>query len=249
MLSSLQPLVTPGVLVALIALVFAGVVKGTAGFGPALVAIPVLVQIFPPKPALTAFSIPLLISNLYMIVQGGIPRQFVAEYRSFILIVLLATIGGVVSLVSLPMNVLYVGISVYILGFLLIDVATSGDPYRVRGLRPAIGVATGFLGGSVSMGGLPLATYLSALDLDKRVFTAGLVLILFLHNGLRLLALSMTDLFHIREIVMGIGFFIPLTLGVLGGIRVRTHISESRFQQVVRGILFINAIQLLLKVI
>jgi uncharacterized membrane protein YfcA len=119
-----------------------------------------------------------------VIVQGGIPRQFVAEYRWFILIVLLATIGGVVSLVSLPTNVLYVGIAVYILGFLLIDVATSGDSYaRVRGLRPAIGVATGFLGGSVSMGGLPLATYLSALDLDKRVFAAGLVLILFLHRS------------------------------------------------------------------
>jgi uncharacterized membrane protein YfcA len=249
MLSSIQPLLTLGVLVAAITLFFAGVVKGITGFGPALVAIPVLVQVFPPKPALTAFSIPLLISNLYMVVQSGVPRQFIAEYKSFILIILLATVGGVVSLVSLPVTILYVGIAVYILGFLLFDVFTSGDSYaRVRGLRPAIGIMTGFLGGSVSMGGLPLATYLNALDLDKRVFATGLVLILLLHNGLRLFALSITDLFRASELVMGVGFFIPLALGVFGGIRIRAHISESRFQQLVRGTLFVSAIKLLLEV-
>jgi uncharacterized membrane protein YfcA len=246
----IQSIVSFGVVFAALTLAFAGVVKGITGFGPALVAVPVLVQVFPPKIALTAFSIPLLLSNLYMVLQNGLPREFVFEYKWFILIILGSTVVGVVGLASLPTNALYLSISVYILGYLLIDrlSSDSASPRR-RGVRPAIGVATGILGGSVNMGGLPLATYLSSLDLDKQVFATGLVLVLFLHNCVRLLALSASDLFHLREIILGTGFFVPVALGVYGGIQLREHVSEALFERLVKGLLVVSALKLVLEVV
>lgn len=53
------------------------ILKGTVGFAVGLVLISGLVKLVSPKLALVALSIPVLLSNVIILVYDGVPRKFV----------------------------------------------------------------------------------------------------------------------------------------------------------------------------
>jgi len=77
-LTSMELLLAVGVLL------LGGILKGTVGFAVGLVTISGLVQLFPPKLALVALSIPFLLSNVIVLVRDGVPRRFVRQQLPFI---------------------------------------------------------------------------------------------------------------------------------------------------------------------
>jgi len=64
-------------------LLLGGLLKGTVGFAVGLVAVAGLVQLFPPKVASVALTIPFLLSNVAVLLRDGVAWDFVRGQMSF----------------------------------------------------------------------------------------------------------------------------------------------------------------------
>ena len=231
-----------------VVLVLAGVVKGTLGFGPALVSVPVLVQVFDPKVAIAAFSIPMLVGNLVVLWRDGVSWAEVRPRWRLVGVVFLTTVVGAVGLIALPADALSLAVGVGVLGYLAVTHRSDGGAFAAYAGRPwseyVAGSVTGVLGGALGMGGLPLATYLDARGLERDAFTLVLVVLLTLNNSVRITALWAGGLFARAELLLGAAFVVPLFLGVLAGVRLRRHVSADRFETLVRLVLLVSALRL-----
>lgn len=229
-------------------LVLAGVVKGTLGFGPALVSVPVLVQVFDPKVAIAAFSIPMLIGNLVILWRDGIPWADVRLRTRLVGSVFLATVVGAVGLLALPADVLSLVVGLAVLGYLVVTYRTGTDAFEDYANHPwaeyAMGSTAGVLGGALGMGGLPLATYLDAQGLERDAFTLVLVTLLALNNTVRIAALWGGGSFTSAELTLGAAFVAPLFVGVVGGVRLRKHVPAGRFEVLVHVVLLVSGMRL-----
>jgi len=234
--------------VVIVVLLLAGIVKGTIGFGPALVSVPVLVQAFDPKVAIAAFSIPMLIGNLVILWRDGVSWGEIRPHARLVGTVFLATIVGAVGLVALPADLLSLTVGVAVLAYLVVaHRSADGTLIRYathRWSEYALGSVGGVLGGALGMGGVPLATYLDARELDRDVFTLVLVTLLALNNSVRLAALWGGGLFTRAEFALGAAFVPPLFLGVVGGVRLRKHIPADRFEALVHLVLLVSGLRL-----
>lgn len=229
-------------------LVLAGLVKGVLGFGPALVSIPVLVQVFDPRAAIAAFSIPMLIANLVIVWQDGLSWAVIRPRWRLIVIVFLTTIVGAIGLITLPADLLSLVVGVGVLCYLLASHRSNGRRITTYASRTrseyVAGSVTGILGGALGMGGLPLATYLDARDLSRDAFTLLLVVLLALNNSVRITTLWAGDVLGRTELILGAAFVFPLFLGVLVGVRLRRRIPAARFETLVRLVLLVSALRL-----
>ena len=229
-------------------LVLAGVVKGTLGFGPALVSVPVLVAVFDPKVAIAAFSIPMLVGNLVILRRDGVSWAEIRPRWRLVGVVFLTTVVGAVGLIALPADALSLAVGVGVLGYLAGTHRSDGGVIAAYTGRPwseyVAGSVAGVLGGALGMGGLPLATYLDARGLERDAFTLVLVVLLTLNNSVRMAALWAGGLFARAELVLGAAFVAPLSLGVLAGVRLRRYIPADRFETLVRLVLLVSALRL-----
>lgn len=147
-----------------------GIVKGTTGFGFALFSIPLLVHFIPIKslvPIVTLFN---LFSSIQIIVQSKRLRL----NRSIVLLsvtgILGVTIGSLV-LKFLPDKwlKLMTAAMLIVLSFMFL----AGYRFRIHKFRRGnalAGLISGFLGGSTSVSGPPLALFLTSLKLDTARF-------------------------------------------------------------------------------
>lgn len=226
----------------------AGLVKGTLGFGPALVSVPVLVQVFDPKVAIAAFSIPMLAGNLVILWRDGVSWDVIRPRMRLVGVVLLTTVVGAAGLVALSADVLSLVVGVGVLGYLLATHRSDGSRLAAHANSAwseyAVGSVAGVLGGALGMGGLPLATYLDARGLERDAFTLLLVVLLTLNNSVRIAALWVGGLFTRAELTLGVAFLAPLTVGVVAGVRLRRHVSADRFETLVRLVLLVSALRL-----
>lgn len=240
--------VTLAGVVVLCVLVFAGLVKGTIGFGPALVSVPVLVQVFEPKVAIAAFSIPMLVANLVILWRDDLQLAQVRRWRRLIAAVFVATVVGAVGLVALPADVLSLVVGVAVLGYLAVTHLSGEGTFTGyathRWSEYGVGGVAGVLGGALGMGGLPLATYLDARKLERDAFTVVLVVLLTMNNSVRIAALWTGGIFTAAEVRLGVAFVVPLFAGVLVGVRLRKRIPADRFGTLVHLVLLVSAVRL-----
>jgi hypothetical protein len=236
------------VAVVAVVLVLAGVVKGTIGFGPALVSVPVLVQAFDPKVAIAAFSVPMLVGNLVILWRDGVSWAAIRPHARLLGAVFLATVVGAVGLLTLPADALSLVVGVAVLAYLGVTYGSTGDRLvryaTTRRSEYVMGGVAGVLGGALGMGGVPLAAYLDARDLERDVFTLVLVSLLAVNNSVRLAALWGGGLFAGAELALGVAFVPPLFLGVVGGVRLRKHVPADRFETLVHLVLLVSAVRL-----
>jgi hypothetical protein len=229
-------------------LILAGLVKGVLGFGPALVSIPVLVQVFDPRAAIAAFSIPMLIANLVIVWRDGLSWAVIRPRWRLVAVVFLTTIVGAVGLITLPADLLSLVVGIGVLCYLLLTQRSGGEKLatyaREAWSEYVAGSVAGVLGGALGMGGLPLAAYLDARGLERDAFTLLLVVLLALNNSVRITALWAGDVFGRTELLLGAAFVSPLFLGVLAGVRVRQYIPADRFEILVRLVLLVSALRL-----
>lgn len=229
-------------------LALAGLVKGTLGFGPALVSVPVLVAVFDPKVAIAAFSIPMLVGNLVIVWRDGVSWAEIRPRWRLVGVVFLTTVVGAVGLIALPADALSLAVGVGVLGYLAVTHRSDGGTLAAYASRPwseyIAGSVGGVLGGALGMGGLPLATYLDARGLERDAFTLVLVVLLTLNNSVRIAALWAGGLFARPELVLGAAFVAPLFFGVLAGVRLRRYIPVDRFETLVRLVLLVSALRL-----
>ncbi len=155
-------------------IVVAGFIQGLTSFGFALLSVPVLALMLPIKEVVPLVVLLSLVTNI--LILGTCFRD--VQLRKIVVLILAslaATPLGVYSLVVLDSAVvkLFAGVVILVVALLFL----TGKTFPVRKETLAfipVGLASGFLNGSISMSGPPLALFLTNQGATQRAFRANI---------------------------------------------------------------------------
>jgi uncharacterized membrane protein YfcA len=246
-LSGIAPHVLVGVI---LVLALAGLIKGTLGFGLPLVAISLLSNVVEIHLALALVTLPIVLSNLWLGLQGG---DFPGTLRKYWMVVLAIGVGifaGSRVLVGIDKNLLMFLLGTVIIVFALAEQFNSGaglviPPHAERRWGIAAGLVAGLMGGLSTAYGPPLIMYLTALRLPKEVYIGTLGVIWFFASIFLVAAFSSVKILTPYTAVLSAFSVIPVFIGMALGKRLRARIDQHLFQRLTLIALVILALNLL----
>ncbi|QIL81178.1 sulfite exporter TauE/SafE family protein [Diaphorobacter sp. HDW4A] len=225
-------------------------VFGMTGFGAAMVAIPVLVQLMPLQHA-----VPMVV--LFDLACTGLVgvknwrRVSVPELARVLPWMILGIALGATLLSKLPPKwpLIALGVFVLIMCVRNLQAAASG---RVAPLRPFWAIPFGALGGVFSAlfgtGGPIYTIYLSRRLPDVDQFRASISVIIFLSSVSRALVFGASGAYAEHSILMVAGMLLPVALlGVLVGSKVRTRVSQAMLKRFIVVLLAASGVAVLYK--
>jgi|GEM_PF-141725 len=235
----------PATLSTVCAVVFlGGLVKGTAGFGYAIVSTAVLATLFSPTVAVVVMILPMLVGNLRLLGEldrAEVPRCL-ARFWPYILGAAVGTLAGMALLGRVPRPVLAFGLGLFTLGYVAAAqpwVALPGEAWvRDRCFRPgtAAKLGVGLLSGAVfgtTNAAVQIVAYLDSLELDRSTFVGVLAMILVGISVLRLAAAWGLGLFAAGEtapaalVALSAVAALPGLAGVAAGQRLRRRLADA----------------------
>jgi hypothetical protein len=231
------------------ALCCGGFIKGALGVGTPLLTVPMMAQVLPPQMAIAIMAIPVVVANLWQFAQAERSSAVVARFWPTLAAILVGTWIGVKILSVIDEKTLLVLVGVAVIAFALLQ----GSRFRLhlpdRLVKPAgvlFGGASGVIGGVSSFFGPMLITYLISIrGLAKNQFVST---ISFLYVGAVVswtITLYIYDILDQRLLLYSTFATLPVTLGLIVGQRLRGHISEAGFRNLILVILVISGASML----
>lgn len=204
---------TEGLMLLAFGALLAGVVRGFAGFGTAMIYLPFAGQVLGPFEALTTLIVKDLTAPLI-----HVPRALKDGHPGDVLRL------GVGALVALPFGVWVLSIvepevfrwSVSAVTLVLLVILVLGIRYRgpiTRGLIYVTGAIGGFLGGAVGLPGPPIILLYMASTLPAAVVRANSTLYLILADILLLIVLWWNGYLVSSALALGVLMIFPYLLG------------------------------------
>jgi uncharacterized membrane protein YfcA len=225
-------------------------VRGIAGFGSGMIAVPLLTLIAP----ITAV-VPVVVSLDYIGSASQSVRNLhdIAWREQAVLVPFMLTgiLGGLYLFTMVPTWVLAKTLGIVVIAFGIYQLL----PLPL-GLRPAggsrivaacCGVLGGLLGTLFGTGGPFYAMYLNMRALDRTAFRATFALNFLIDGGIRLIAYAVLGLIS-RETFLHIAAALPIAAaGLFAGGRIQTGLSQRTFVQIIGMVLLGGGIALLLR--
>lgn len=235
-------------IVACVGLFGVGLVKGIAGFGTGLLAIPIVSKLFSPALALGVLSVTLWLTNVHLAAERGLPRRVLATHKGHVIVAVTASVIGVLGVTVLPEFVIYLALGGYISLYLAsrnVSLGVGALANRFRGDILAGGVG-GFITGAFLSGGPVFVSYFQSLEITEEEFVAALSFVFTLTMMVRIFPLYATGSFGVSQTLVGLGFLVPMSVGVATGDRLRPHVPHDAFDRFVELLLAAVAANLLL---
>ena len=223
-------------------------VKGVAGIGLPLVAVPLLTVLVNLKTAVTMTTVPIIGSNFIQSIQGGRFPHLVKRFWTLLLPLFVAIIVGTRLLVVLPERVLDLIIGVAVIS---IPLVLHFSPHiRVtraheRWANPLIGIGSSLLGGISTFYGPPIMLYVFGMRLPKDEFIPTISLMYTVAGIGMLFGIYANRVATLSEIGVAFLMLIPTAIGMWIGRFVRVQLSERRFQQLIVAIYVITGVTFL----
>ncbi len=232
---------------ALAILALAFFIRGIAGFGSGLIAIPLLALLFPLPLVVPVMA---LLDYLAAATHGIRHRQRIV-WRD-ILPLIPFTLAGVLTALYLLRNLdtesLNTALGVFVLLYAL---------YSLSGLRPRRAhtriwaIPAGVIGGLVSAlfgtGGPFYVIYLQLRGLDKTAFRASIATVFLIDGGMRISGYFITGLAGLDIILLTLAALPVMLLAMYAGGHVHTGISQQAFSRLISLLLIGSGIALLLR--
>jgi len=230
-----------------IAVIFiAYIIKGLSGFGSGLIAIPLLVFIFP-----ITFIVPVLGLLNY---SGTLMQSFHLRKQvswKDILPLIPFTLGGIAIAIWLLVNVDEKVLVRVLAGFVLCYSIYSLLPLpEFKGGRKwAIfsGAFGGMVGALFGTGGPFYVVYLKMRQLNKTQFRASIAMIFFFDGGVRIIGYALNGLYTPQVLWMLLMLFPVLFTGMYVGHHLHIKFEQKKFNQVISVLLMVSGLMLLYK--
>lgn len=224
---------------AIVAVFVAAFVMACAGFGFGMVAVPFLLFLMPHQEVVAV-----------VIILSGCISAYVAwdarrHIRPRLLLPLAA--GGVV---GIPMGVwvlkhidptLYkagAGAIIALLALMLV-LGWRKPVARQHLVLFPLGIVSGIMGGSMTIGGPPIILFLTSQGTQKEVFRANLITYFFIMNCWGAVVLTASGLFT-RPVFVSAGLLaLPMLIGAYLGARMAHRVPEQSFRQAVLWLVFV----------
>lgn len=209
-----------------------GLVKGAAGLGLPLVAVPLLSFALPLKTSVALAIVPIFTTNVAQSFQGGLAKTTFRRFWPAWLTVLAVIAIAAQALVAVDERILYT-----ILGTTLILMTVTLryrptlkiGPALEEWTSPLAAAAGGLLGGFTGIYGPPFMIYLASLRMKKGEFVAAISQFFVAGNiGLTLGLLSFGGA-DLRDLALSAIATVPAYLGLWLGQRIHARLDESRF--------------------
>ena len=223
------------------------VVRGIAGFGSGLIAIPLLVMAMP-----ITVAVPLVVALDFLAsASHGIKDRGAVVWRD-ILPLLPFSVAGVLAALyvfkTIDPALLSKALGVFVIGFAVYLLATS-RPERVGSrwwAMPAGGLG-GFVGTLFGTGGPFYVIYLQLRGLNKTAFRASFATVFLLDGINRLAGYALSGLYSAGSLKL-LGMALPaMALGLYAGGRAHVGIGEVVFRRGIGGLLVVSGAVLLIR--
>lgn len=230
----LADLLSYTLLIAFIAFVVGGFVKGAIGLGMPVTVMSIMSLATDIRTSAMLVLVPVLITNLFQCVKS---RIWMATYRRYWrLTISMSVILLITSLVSITFSqkfiTLIVGLVLMLFAAANLLLKTTSIPNRSDPRAQYLtGVATGVLGGISGLIVVPLAIYFSARNLGKEEFVAATAPFFLLGAALLSIGYSSNGVLTIELIYQSSMLVIPAALGLFAGEKLRPFIPDKMFRQ------------------
>ena len=221
-------------------------IRGIAGFGSGLVAIPLL-SLAVPVPVV----VPLVVTLDYAGSAGqGIRNLTRVAWREQLRLIPFMIIGiglGLFVLRSLPSALLARTLGLFVILFAVYQWLLVSPVRRSKGLAAVGGVLGGLVGALFGTGGPFYAIYLRLRDLDKSAFRATFATNFLIDGGIRLIAYTVMGLYG-QTTLLAVALALPVAVvALLAGGRIHTGLSQPLFMRLISVLLLASGAALLLR--
>ncbi|HSR72765.1 MAG TPA: sulfite exporter TauE/SafE family protein [Kiloniellales bacterium] len=235
-------------LVAALAILLGGLVKGVLGLGLPLISVPLLALVMPVPAAVAVMAFPVLISNLVQIRQGTAPFAAFVRFWPLLATLIVGILLGAQLLAELDEQRLSLILGGLVIAFSLLNLASPRlelAPHHERLASPLVGFGAGLLGGFSSLYGPPLAMYLVALKLDKDRFVSAIAMAYATGSVPLYLSLAVLGILGPDEALISLGAIVPVLLGVQIGQRLRRRLPQRTFHVMILVMLLLIGINMI----
>lgn len=220
------------VLAVIASFVAAGLVKGMAGLGLPLIALPLLSFALPLKTAVALVIVPIFITNIAQSFQGGLAMPIFRRFWLAWLVILGVIAIAAQALVSLNEKILYgvIGTTLILLTITLrYKPSLQVQPAQERWASPLVAGIGGVLGGFTGIYGPPYMLYLASLRMKKNEFVAAISQYFVAGNiGLTIGLLGFGGATP-RDFAFSAAATLPAYAGMWIGQRVQARLDERGF--------------------
>jgi uncharacterized protein len=229
-------------LVAIFGLFFAGVIKGVTGLGYTSCALPFLVPAVGLKMAIPLLILPAVLSNIQVVLATDHLRETIGRFGVMYLAMLPGIAVGLFALnrvnISLSTAILGGVILVYSI-FAVLKPRWTVGPSMARALQFPVGALNGFLTGLTGSQVMPLFPYIMSLGLDSVRIVQAVNLAVTLSSFIMAVGVIAVGIMTPVIALWSILAVVPASAGVFIGGRIRRHIPEQQFRQLVLSLFFL----------
>ena len=232
----------------IIIIIVASLIKGITGFGFALVSLPPLMLWYSPKVLIPVLIFCNLVASVIIVLQKKDRKLVNQQFRSLIVFGAFFTIIGVITLKYIPEHLLIVLMSLF---FILLSVfSLLGVRYsnKLSNLSYKIaGAFLGFLTGSISISGPPLALFMHSAKVDKQQFREIFAWFSIVTATIALAGYAIIGLLNYQTLKMSLLFLPILFAGSYFGKRLNHIMSPSLFTKISILLTLLSSVLLLFK--
>jgi len=227
-------------------LLLAYFVRGMAGFGSGLIAVPLLSLVSP----VTAV-VPLVVSLDYLgSASQGIKNLDQIAWKDQLALVPFMLVGvglGLYVLRSVPTAALGRALGAFVIVYAVYQVLPLPALRGSRRFAIACGLLGGFVGTLFGTGGPFYVIYLNLRGLERTAFRATFAVNFLIDGGIRLAAYVALGLFHWETLVSTAGALPIVAAGLFLGGHVQTRFAQRTFVWLISALLVATGIGLLMK--
>jgi uncharacterized protein len=221
-------------------------VRGMAGFGSGLIAVPLLSMVAP-----VASVVPMVVALDYMgSASQGLGSQKQIAWRELSILVpfmIVGVAGGLYFLSVLPTAILSRALGAFVLTFAVYQLLPLPPMRGSRLTASYFGLLGGLVGTLFGTGGPFYAIYLSLCGLGKESFRATFATNFLLDGGVRLVAYTVLGLFT-RDLLLALASAVPVAaVGLWVGSRIHSELSPLAFRAIISALLVGSGLVLLFR--
>ncbi len=237
---------TTTVIYAGLVLFVAYMVRGIAGFGSGLIAIPLLALQFP-----LTIVVPLVVFLDYLgSASQGLKNRDHIHWREQLPLMLFTLLGvslGLFLLKVMTAPLLAKTLAVFIIAYAVYQLLPLPNLSGSRWLSVPLGFLGGFIGTLFGTGGPFYVIYFNLRNLTREAFRATFALNFLIDGAIRLTAYASVGFFQ-KDVLLGLLASLPVVAaGLFLGGRIQTGFSQDTFKRVISALLLCSGMMLLLK--
>lgn len=228
--------------------VIASLVKGITGFGFALVALPPLMIWYSPKEIIPVLLLCNLFASVLIILQKKDRQLINRQFKWLIIFGALFTIVGVIFLKYLSEHLLIVIVSIFLIILTVLSILGVQYPIKITNRSYKIaGAFLGFLTGSISISGPPMALFLYSAKVDKQQFREIFSWFSIVTSIVALAGYVVLGILTIESLKMSLLFLPILFIGSFIGKKLNNLIPLIVFKKAILIITLFSSVFILLK--